>query len=719
MNRSILKRAFTLIELLTVIAITGILLTIIVLPIFQTFNLVRVAQSYNDAQEHARSLMDKITREISNSVGVRDNSGLKGTLDLVVPSGSGSVDATVKVAVPNLKLDILKAAQGTPQVDSSGNAYYVDPVTGKADPTLIAPKGQPVLPVAPGSTIVRYFVGLRDPFAGATTTNGPGLYNNPYDGLLMKQSGGRDNLYVLYRAEVPFNSTYYAQDASGNLVMDDPDFFIPDGTQAKANLVKAWQKRAVIQTEISRYDLIQPVYNKATRAVVYDIVSVTGGQDYVPRLVPLLQFRPTRISDEPVEQERFVRLGDESDLGIIGQHGITSTLGPDVLRTKFANWSNAIVRIYPTSGPASIVGHDGSRSDGSTGFSIYGFTTPPTGPDTVGGFELFDVATYQGQVSAINPYPFSAAVAAANTRSGWVNVPTMVQNFVPFFYDPAAGQVTASFNITEVGTNPLPAGVTSNLPTVQVGSDAGAITGNGAGAVYAGPAYTINDCYNLIYNQHPYLQGNVQRFIDLRVTQNADGTYGPLFPSSYNSGGAPVVINGLQTGFPRTQIVPGSEVVTGPDQLPGPNFGNEIRYTRTTGDPKANQYKINYTQLPQPADYHVLGLTDADLAGFDPNVYDPTNMVSAVFQARYMPGYIQLNSDPAVPIPSGSTSTVPIRVSYRFQFTQSNDSVAVDYDTRQVMSVLLTVKNYPQASLNPNPQSVTLKANATVRNVLR
>ena len=39
------RRAFTLIELLTVIAITAVLLTIIVLPIFQSFNLTRAAQA--------------------------------------------------------------------------------------------------------------------------------------------------------------------------------------------------------------------------------------------------------------------------------------------------------------------------------------------------------------------------------------------------------------------------------------------------------------------------------------------------------------------------------------------------------------------------------------------------------------------------------------------------------------------------------------------------
>jgi hypothetical protein len=70
---------------------------------------------------------------------------------------------------------------------------FIDPNTGKEDPTLRAPKGQVQLPLAPGTTIRRYWIGLRDPF-----TN----YTNPYEGILTPRSGSRDNLFVLYMAEV-------------------------------------------------------------------------------------------------------------------------------------------------------------------------------------------------------------------------------------------------------------------------------------------------------------------------------------------------------------------------------------------------------------------------------------------------------------------------------------------------------------------------------------
>jgi hypothetical protein len=44
--------------------------------------------------------------------------------------------------------------------------------------------------------------------------------------------------------------------------------------------------------------------------------------------------------------------------------------------------------------------------------------------------------------------------------------------------------------------------------------------------------------------------------------------------------------------------------------------------------------------------------------------------------------------------------------------------VSVDYDSRQVINVLLTVRSFPQSTL-PNPGTITLQATAPVRNFLR
>ena len=189
-----MRKAFTLIELLVVMAITGVLLTLIVLPIFQSFNFTRTAQAFADAQDKGRLLTERIAREVGNAISVRDAA----STIVVVPDGIGG---TREVELPYTKLDLILPAQGTPDPTLAPGTYR-DPDTGKVDPTLTRPKGDINLNVVPGATIVRWFVGLNRPFNADGTV---ATYNEPYTGLLMARGGGRDNLYVLRRAEVqPF-----------------------------------------------------------------------------------------------------------------------------------------------------------------------------------------------------------------------------------------------------------------------------------------------------------------------------------------------------------------------------------------------------------------------------------------------------------------------------------------------------------------------------------
>ncbi|RYG27803.1 prepilin-type N-terminal cleavage/methylation domain-containing protein, partial [bacterium] len=205
--------AFTLIELLTVIAISAVLLTLILIPLFQSFNLTRQALALADAQDRGRILTERIATEMSGAVAVREggrvqttfqgtaNQWISGNAVIVrVPQvTTGANDgrpmpdgtALVEVALPFSKIDLVRAAEGEDNI--AGPGIYRDPITKKIDPTLNAPKGQVKLPIAPGQTLTRYFVSLRDPF---------NRYNNPYDGLLNLRNGGRDNLYVLYRADI-------------------------------------------------------------------------------------------------------------------------------------------------------------------------------------------------------------------------------------------------------------------------------------------------------------------------------------------------------------------------------------------------------------------------------------------------------------------------------------------------------------------------------------
>src|SRR5688500_16567204 len=96
--------AFTLIELLTVIAITAVLLTLIIVPVVQSFNLTRAAQGFAEAQERARLVIDRILREVGSSAGVRDNTGRKGAIGVVV---LGSAGTSVEALMMNTKLDVV------------------------------------------------------------------------------------------------------------------------------------------------------------------------------------------------------------------------------------------------------------------------------------------------------------------------------------------------------------------------------------------------------------------------------------------------------------------------------------------------------------------------------------------------------------------------------------------------------------------------------------
>lgn len=787
--RRLRKRAFTLIELLTVMAISAILLGLIMLPLFQSFGLTRMADAFSNAQDRARVLTQQIAREVGNASLVRGSEGavlttLNGneatlnpsTLIIRVPAASasgswpGNGATSVEVALPFSKLDLWMPAQGDPERGPSG--AYVDPITGKEDPTLVAPKGQVNLPAAPGAEMVRYFLVLRDPFQ---------RYNNPYDNLLMSRNGSQDNLYTLVRAKVvpyvyrlnrngdagseayrPNLDFFDSDDATDSKIVDfdDPRFMLPnldaDGnaitTDAKAARIRNWLNKATRLTDVSRLDMIMPIYDKSSR-----LVKAQENAPAVPLIVPLIQFRPAQVSNEPAKPMQAVRPGEETDS--------TSNYGSDVYMTKYGLWGGTVVRVFPrgyspfdSTRDEYLVAHR-SLTNVDKPLSIYAYD-----PDSGNGIdtenapntELFDIATYdnlsrvKGRYATTPIYPFTQAVLAANANSNWLarSANDWRQIFTPFKVNRDRGRVVTSFGIDEVGNASAVPSVANNLPVKLTGDPLTPDTDASLGGNFYDASYSsINRLYNKIYSDYPSLRAdNVHRFIDLRVVPNSDGTPSPLYPGR---------IGGQVTGFGRLMpdgsfrnrvtIVPGSDVVFGPDQLPGPNYGREIRYTRVaTGRPGPNQYRINYTDMAEPtagntvnaAAYRTLypELPAAVFTGFDPTTYDPQNLVSAVLQPRFKVGYVQLYSGPDVPIPTGA-----MRVYYKFQFTGTwtgselerdsfggtrtveivpTDQIAVDYDTRQLMDVLLTIRSYAQANA-PEPQTVTLKSTATVRNFTR
>jgi len=770
------RAAYTMIELITVIAITAILLTIIVLPISQSFSFAHAAQSFADAQFHAKQIADKIASEIASSAGIRDTTGTTGSLVVALPAKDLDVNYA-PVTLSYSKLDILEPASGSEALDSSGNPIpgkYVNPGNGRTDPTLEAPQGDPNLPLAPGQVLVRYALCLRDP---TQKYNNPhqlnimgGYYSTP--GVIANQA--QDNLLVLRRFEVPThvlvldaNGNYHSVvnkmafidvsrlsaahraalkiNATNGPYYDDPYFMEPNhsgdstnwadlahanvtydaadpnlnthytlGDPTKAQMMTYWLAHSSVVTEASRYDMLQFVLQYGAP----DTAPTLAWDGAAPRVVPLIQFKPGRSTpgSEPAEGLTAVRLGEEANNA--------SQVAPDVYKTQKGLWANETVRVYPQAWqptaclmtPASTDPNDAvdrylvCRKDPAgiaPGLSIYSYNPITDGcDDSSKGYEVFDEVSYG---NGLGQYPFSYALAQANARSGWESsavasaIMADFEGFVPY---PNEGKLIGSFSISEVGTptaltsSPETPPISGNLPSSVIADistpDADTtIATQPYAPTTTGPAYDINGCFNRVWEQQPTLRPDIQRFIDLRVTPQSDGQPSPLNPI---------------TGFAKAYIVPGTEDVIGPDQNPGPGYGNPIHYVRVTQNPGPDQYTINYTQQPQPDYMGALGLPNNPLTP-----YSPTDFVTAVIQPRYMPGYIQFDSDPGTPLPVGT-----ITVSYRFQFSMPQDVVAVDYDTRQTMDVLITVKNYPQSNVAPNQtETVTVSSTADVRYVAR
>lgn len=217
-----------------VIAISTILLGLLFGPIFQTFNVTNRVRAITSAQDAARFGLERITRELAQAAFVYDNS----VTPVVVPLGNNKRDrvggATVDIGrlVPEgydrtrgevpfsfAKVDFVPAAQA-----QSAAGATVDPTTGQQF------RGRSLqFPLAPGTRLVRYFLGLRRNFSLADNAVQPLTYVNPYE---FRSDSGPYNPLILYRAEFdPRDPSLIAQGADvkpsarngGGL--NDPNFF--------------------------------------------------------------------------------------------------------------------------------------------------------------------------------------------------------------------------------------------------------------------------------------------------------------------------------------------------------------------------------------------------------------------------------------------------------------------------------------------------------------
>jgi prepilin-type N-terminal cleavage/methylation domain-containing protein len=737
------KRAFTLIELITVMGVSAILLTLITIPVVQSFNLTRAAESFVSAQRSARLLIGQIEKEVAGAAYVRPNDGISGAILGFFPDRNNDLVAT---RLEYTKLDIFPPAKGDPSSRGPGGAYR-DPDTGRLDPTLRSPKGDVNLPAAPGSVMVRYWLGLADPFKE---------YSNPYINLRRPGSPtpadplvswnvnyGVENLYVLYRAEVPVyiwdsaqrrmvpNQAFF-EVVDGEPVLDDPSFFlwrVGDGIQ-KEQRVRQWQRAARVISESVRFDMVRPDYNLTTRVMNFDGTA--------PRIAPLVRFQPRRLTAEPTRAENAVGLNQETDNA--------AKVGSDTFTTELGGWSLADLSIWPSTktsafGPGDLSA-GGLRSGQATNLRLnvnQGSSLVLLGTGSGAPVSLFDISAYQRALafrrSANAPYPFTAGTGEFGGGPGSPSrTAPWNEAFVPVSIDPKGGRVMASFDIREVGSNNsasftgipyerrLPATTPNQVPGNWGGIHTGPDTPYNVDVNNGGPtsfgSLSINDfqaAHGGINRRFNWLVNAVPA--NLPTIANARDQFAKRFvylPEAVQPG-HPSPLDRRPTanggsGWNRVQIVPNSEVVTGPDQRPGPNFGQQVRYTRTTRRPVGpNEYFINYVDQKEP-DWSALGISGVS---YDPADYNPSDFFSGIVQVQYRAGYIEFNSRLGEPIPVGN-----IYVAYRFQFTEPNDVIVVGYDSSKQIEINLTVQTYPNSAF-PNPQQVTVKGVAAVRNFQR
>lgn len=703
------RRAFTLIELLVVMAITAILLGLIFGPLVQGFNLTNRARVQVLTQDTARRVMEIVSRDVSNGVFIFDNTPLFApnssqdlrSINIYVhkPGPSGFPDPTQPVIAQSLAygmIDLVPPARAHDQ-DTTIQPKDVDPTTG-----LAIDRGDIALPIRPGRVIIRYFLGLRN--NTSTTVNGAGQPTKPYANFYDSPQNINltdHNPVILYRAVVsPYlpdgrvDRRFFNVDASGTPVLYDPNFFY-DTTNPPAGLPAIpgfssgnaasnargygaiWENwkaisRALVPTD--RGDELAMERDDATNKPIFDQNNGTG---YV--LDPLVRFQPTYVGNDA---------------------------GTPTSVTDYANEAPNV----PPSANVESYGH------WTTPYRLYIYRDRLDRQPDLPLFFWLNNGYIDDQVMD-QLYNQSSQTVTQN------NAAHFFPNWRPILLDPQTGGQIAPAGST--------AGSQSTPPEIMFTADArrGVINftfpdsvmlhdgqGKPTPSLWAPDDATngfpaINQRF---YNVQPGNLNGVEAAEPIR--------YVSLLTPPNNNGKSP-----LNTLSPSS-LVPGGEVVTGPDMTPGPNYGRAVVYTRLPaqtpiGDIGYNQYIIRYADVPnaQPstaADPTVAAMENA-LQKAGTLVFDShATLTDASGGAGQGPVADSGGNPHGFPlVDANGNPAAPLTVTYQFQMNQGQYSVKADYLTRHLMTFSLGVKLYDFNS--GQPQQVTLTQKIKVRNLQR
>ncbi len=763
-NLSRARRGFTLIELLVVIAITSILLTLVFKPLVDSYNLTSRASTQIEGQTAARETMRQINTTLSNAVFVFDNASTPINLWFSDKNGAGFFRRS-----PYSMIEYVAPAR---QLDQHPGQTPIDPTTGQPiydNPNITSAQSGFALPLAPGRTLGRLFIGLRDNRSGKDghpannepddgPTNGMPIdsngkfhgYANHYEDF-NTVSDAQDNRYTLYRAEVltyipdptkPNDATapfvpnlmlFHTRAANGVLGNDpknpvelhDPNFFYDNsdaGTNGdpkvwavpgwrdinKDGKVQIWENWAAVSASLmplKKVDMIALDRDENNNNILFD----ANGR---PSVRTLTSFTPGFVQNDPGTPTGLESAGNEEAAAF--QPTPNQPTPPDSPRVG-SGFTPATYSAQYThwSTPYRVIVYRNNDAANPSRDPLN-----PVAPTKLEYYQsIGDGRIFHFQVNPGDPAP--EPNAGTPDVGPQINVNTgAFQNRnceLAFAVDPTRGLVTFSFPQTVLVRD------VNNLPMAQRYSPA-----------------------DVNARLDPDAAGNVgqyqKRYLNLGDTLPTAlwGTVALNAPEANSISPLKQFATPAGSVLPKVRIVPGSERIFGPDQRPGTHYGFRIQYTRVSanvGEIGPNQYKINYEDInnaQNAADVNdprvKVGYIEFNStwdAASRPNSLDDiaTGFVAAgpnslpVHKWNPLINPPGVNANPTIGAVDATTTADPIEVSYNFQMNRPNDVIKVDYLTRELMTVGLQARLYDPAS--SRPQIIDLSNKIKIRNLQR
>jgi len=712
------------VELLVVIALTTVLFTLIFKPLFDSFNLTSRSGTQIETQQYARDITKQVETLLSNAVFVYDNAStpinLWVTNELGTPQPAPTTFAMLEAVTPARQFD--QQPGGTPIDPTTNTPVYAPGSTGSNF----------ALPLSPGRSLVRYFVGLMDNrsipdnISGKHTNGTPGTMSSgvsrytPYSNLFENPLAAWDNRATLYRAEVaayipdPDDATKYVpnlglfhtKDGNGNvtdsktdaLELHDPNFFYDnslaggDGNTKWAmpgwkdingdGLVEVWENWKAVSNALintAKADLITVDRDVNTRSILYD--ATTG----LPSgLGALISFEPAHVQNDPMVPGTIDSAGNES------LNSAAVTFSPE-----HAYWSNPfLVQVYRPIRQDGGIGEylskqaDALQPDGNGNLNYYQLVSPS---------KIVRISVAPGNDPPLNPSGLPDVGPNPDPVTGaWQNA----NPEVAFSVEPKTGLLNFGFS-------------------------AGVLVHDAAGkplASYYSPVDVNNGMSSPVgkrYARLDVLPTGLWNGVALNPASAASPLRTLANPSRFDpTPSAP-------SQYARVRIIPGTERVYGPDQRPGPNYGHRIQYTRvssTAGVIGLNEYKILYDDVPnaRTATNGSIAIDDNNppanvRLGYIEFNSQPDTTDAAAPNATNGPNSLPVNKTNSSGVVDASLAADPIEVYYNFQMNNVRDVVKGDYLTREEMNIKVDMRLYDPRSARP--QSTRLVTKVNVRNL--